>query len=82
MSLTKRNQEILRFAKANRRRMSFTLIGKRFGVSRGLVSGLLFRDEHKGERLCRSPGANGNNKLGTGYRAARYYPEKTTVSAR
>lgn len=65
------------------KRLSYQVIAEMVGTTRHVVAGVAFRERHPcATRVC-SPNAGGHrNKIGTGYRAASYWPEKTAANSR
>ncbi len=65
---------------ARARKISYTLIGGRFGVSRNVVAGIVFRDRYPYAMREMSPGGRSKYKAPRGHRGhggPGRYPEQT-----
>lgn len=73
----KRNREILKFLAAND--WSYQLVADKFGVSRNVVAGLVFRSRHPIEErvACFGRHPSHRTKTGTGWRPHSYEPAFT-----
>jgi hypothetical protein len=68
-----RNRRIIKFVETYD--WSFQLVADKFGVSRNVVAGIMFRYRHPYEmRKGCSPQSHGHNKTGTGWQRQSYYP--------
>ena len=77
MSASVDKQAILDFIALTKGRWSYQLVAERFGTTRSTIAGIVFRSRHARTEMVKSPSATTPNKLGTGYRASRYYPTYT-----
>jgi hypothetical protein len=68
-------KRVLREVKAQK--LSYALIGAKFGISRGAVAGIVFRDRHPVAERISAPNSRSRSKIGTGYRLASYEPVKS-----
>ncbi len=68
-------RQIVEMAQRHPGRDSYQLIADAVGVTRNAVAGALFRMRHPAAG-CRAKGVS-HNKTGTGFRPARYWPERT-----
>lgn len=68
-----RNRQIIAYAEKHD--WSYQLVAEHFGVTRNVVSGVVFRHRYPHLQRVPSPGSSGNrNKIGTGYRRPTYRP--------
>jgi hypothetical protein len=63
------------------KRLSYAVIAEMCGVSRNIVAGVAFRLRHpRGTRISSPNGCK--NKVGGGWKAQSYWPEKTAANTR
>lgn len=75
-----RNELIVQLSKEQR--LSYGVIAEMFGITRNAVAGVIFRHRYPHKIRIASSDAGNRNKVGHGWRAASYQPEKTTVNTR
>ena len=68
-----RNRKIVAFIESYD--WSFQLVADKFGVSRNVVAGIMFRHRHPLEECKKRSGRH--SKISSGYRHAEYYPSFT-----
>lgn len=68
---SKRNKNIVAYAKKLGAKYSYQGIADHFKVTRNVVAGVLFRAAHPPAERVRSPNSQIPNKIGTGYRRPR-----------
>lgn len=61
---------------------SYQLVADRFGVSRNVVAGILFRRRHSYKTLICSPNSNAPNKIGAGWQPPKYQPRFNATNTR
>jgi hypothetical protein len=73
-----RRQEIIAFRK--KKDWSFQLIADYFGVTRNQVAGIMFRHNHRDNKLVCSPRSAGANKTGTGHQGPGAMPRYNALN--